>query len=49
MKKMNRERKEIDRKNSLARLRTLAAQTLEEVAGGREHLTYTLHDVLISG
>ncbi len=49
MSKLNTERKPIDRKIFLARLRTLSAQTLEEVAGGREHITYTIHETFISG
>jgi hypothetical protein len=49
MSKTNTEKKVIDRKSSLAGLRTLSTQTLQEVAGGRGYLTYTLHDVLISG
>ena len=49
MSKMNTEKKVIDRKTSLARLRTLATQALQEVAGGRGHLTYTLQDGIISG
>ncbi len=43
------EKKHNDRKAASAGLRTLSAQTLEEVAGGREYLTISLHDVLIGG
>jgi hypothetical protein len=49
MSKMNTEKKVIDRKSSLARLRTLSTQTLQEVAGGTGHLTYTLRDAVITG
>jgi len=49
MSKANTEKKFIDRKISLARLRALSTQTLQEVAGGRGHLTYTLHDGIITG
>jgi hypothetical protein len=49
MSKMKTEKKLIDRKNSLVRLRTLSTQTLQEVAGGRGYLTYTFHDAFISG
>jgi len=49
MNKMNIEKKPIDRKNSLDRLRTVSAQTLEEVAGGREYLHYTFDHTYIGG
>jgi hypothetical protein len=49
MSKLNTEKKLIDRKSSLARLRTLSTQALEEVAGGRGYHTYTVEDLIISG
>jgi hypothetical protein len=44
----NNERKLTDRRISLARLRTVFTQTPETVVGGREYLTFTLHDVITS-
>jgi hypothetical protein len=49
MRKLNTEKKLMDRETSHAYLRTLSAQTLQQVAGGRGYLTYTLRDDLISG
>jgi len=46
---MKTEKKQNDRKAPAAGQRTLPAQMLEQVAGGREYLTITLHDVLIGG
>ncbi len=49
MSKKNTERKLIDRKIYLARLRTLSAQTLEAVVGGDDFLRYDFRNVYISG
>ncbi len=43
------EKKQIDQKTTPADLRTLPAQKLKEVAGGRGYLTFTLRDVIIGG
>ena len=48
MSKMNAEKKVVDRKVSLTRLRTLSAHALKEVVGGDEYLVYRFRDVTIS-
>ncbi|HEX4801905.1 MAG TPA: hypothetical protein VFV14_00220 [Myxococcaceae bacterium] len=49
MSKMNTEKKVVDQKTSPSRLRTLSAQTLEEVVGGSGYIHYTLRDLDIGG
>lgn len=41
------EKKANDRKTLTGGLRTLSAQTLEEVSGGRQYLSYTFHEAFI--
>ncbi len=49
MSKKNNERKIIDRKSSLARLRTLSAQTLGEVVGGDGYIRYDFRQIYTTG